>query len=311
MSSSANFVRQSLDLHLFFARIMKEHSFFLQASFTPRDKSLAQQADMFRQNFDKLLADAVALANGVVSNSVLQSGEIVTPYTIQAENATSFLTGVNIPTNITKAETKLVGDGKHCIDPKLEQRVSNLNQRAIELLPALIEFKKKILEDVLRCKLFTFNYPLLIDHIMREAILYLRMIQRIQNHEHINIEKEAYEQEAFWNRIMAEHCLFIRGLLDPTENKLIDAANNFAGEFNKLTKEAINALEKSLPLKGVTAKSLEATKELREFKRQGTEGLLECKIRSIIIPLLGDHVLREANHFLRLLKKYEKTVRAT
>ncbi|NLU54793.1 MAG: DUF2935 domain-containing protein, partial [Firmicutes bacterium] len=24
-------------------------------------------------------------------------------------------------------------------------------------------------------------------------------------------------------------------------------------------------------------------------------------IRSIIVPLLGDHVLREANHFLRIL----------
>ena len=29
------------------------------------------------------------------------------------------------------------------------------------------------------------------------------------------------------------------------------------------------------------------------FKRQGTEGILACKIRSIIIPLLGDHVLRK------------------
>lgn len=37
MLSSMDFVRQSLELHLFFARIMKEHSFFLQAGFTPKD----------------------------------------------------------------------------------------------------------------------------------------------------------------------------------------------------------------------------------------------------------------------------------
>ncbi|MEN6317078.1 MAG: DUF2935 domain-containing protein, partial [Clostridiaceae bacterium] len=29
---------------------------------------------------------------------------------------------------------------------------------------------------------------------------------------------------------------------------------------------------------------------------------LECKVKSIIIPLLGDHVIREASHYLRLLK---------
>lgn len=31
-------------------------------------------------------------------------------------------------------------------------------------------------------------------------------------------------------------------------------------------------------------------------------GLLDCKIRSIVLPLLGDHVVREANHYIRLLK---------
>ncbi len=38
---------------------------------------------------------------------------------------------------------------------------------------------------------------------------------------------------------------------------------------------------------------------------KGTEGLLNCKIKSIILPLLGDHVLREANHYLRLLNNYK------
>ncbi|PKM89224.1 MAG: hypothetical protein CVU87_05780 [Firmicutes bacterium HGW-Firmicutes-12] len=140
---------------------------------------------------------------------------------------------------------------------------------------------------------------------MREAILYLRMVQRIQNREVINLEQEVYEQEAFWNRIMAEHSLFIRGLLDPTEYEFIVTANNFANEFNELTVEAIEALEKTLPLQAVTDESIKATIEIRNFKQQGTQGLLECKIRSIIIPLLGDHVLREANHYLRLLSLFK------
>lgn len=46
--------------------------------------------------------------------------------------------------------------------------------------------------------------------------------------------------------------------------------------------------------------------EISEFKVQVTQGLIECKIKSIIIPLLGDHTLREANHFLRLLKIFKK-----
>lgn len=42
----SEFVRESMELHLFFGRIMKEHSIFLEASFVPKDAALAQQADM-------------------------------------------------------------------------------------------------------------------------------------------------------------------------------------------------------------------------------------------------------------------------
>lgn len=310
MLPGLDFVRQSLELHLFFARIMKEHSLFLMAAFTPRDARLMQQADMYRMEFDRLLADAVSLSDGVVSNSVLQSGEVVTPYTSNAEKATTFFTGIQIPTSITEAELGLSGNGMG-FDPVLAERVANLNKRAIDLTSALIQFKRSLLDAVLACQVYTTNYPLLIEHILREAILYLHMVQRLQTQESIDLAREAYELEAFWNRQMAEHALFIRGLLDPSEHNLIVIANDFAGEFNKLTAEAIKALNKTLPLKKVTEQSLDATRRLRDFKREGTQGILECKIRSIIIPLLGDHVLREANHYLRLLKTFENTVKKT
>lgn len=306
MLSSIHFIRQSLETHLFFARIMKEHSFFLQTGFTPKDSNFARQADGFRMQFDRLLRDVVSLSNGVVSSGVLQSGEVVTPYTLKAETASSFFTGVRIPTEITRAEAGLMSGSSTAVSPLLEQRVSSINQRAIGLVSALIRFKATILSNVLSCRMFTVNYPLLIDHIMREAQLYLRTIQRLQNREKINIEKEALEQEAFWNRIMAEHAKFIRGLLDPTENELIKTANNFGNEFDQLTAEAKAAMDTTVSPAKVTDDSLKATRAIRDFKEQGTQGLLQCKIRSIIIPLLGDHVLREASHYLRLLKIFER-----
>ena len=51
-------------------------------------------------------------------------------------------------------------------------------------------------------------------------------------------------------------------------------------------------LRSSNPL-GLTQKS-------RDFKRAGVQGIETCKIQSIILPLLADHVLREANHYLRM-----------
>ncbi|AJD26567.1 DUF2935 domain-containing protein [Clostridium botulinum] len=307
MLSRREFIRQSLELHLFFGRIMKEHSFFLQIGFTPKDSRLMRQANAFRMEFDRLLADAIYLSNGVVSNSVLQSGEVVTPFTLKAEMASAYFTGVNIPIRLTEAEEGLMGDTSTKVNPMLEEKVSMLNQRAMGLTRALAQFKTKILSDVICCRIFTVNYPLLIDHILREAKFYFQLVRRLQNREEINLEKEAYEQETFWNRIMAEHSKFIRGLLDPTEDELIKTANNFANEFDELTEEAKEAMDNAMAISKVTDDSLKATIEIKKFKAQGTQGLVECKIKSIIIPLLGDHTLREANHYLRLLKIFEKS----
>jgi len=308
MLSTNEFIRQSLELHLFFARIMKEHSFFLQIGFTPKNSRLMEQADMFRMEFDKFLCDVISLSNGVVSPSVLKSGEVVTPYTLNAEMASAYYTGVAIPTSITEAEEELMGAPSMKYDQRLEQRVRRINETGMELVRDLVRFKKKLLSDVLECKVFTVNYPLLIDHILREAKFYFETIQRLQNREEIDLEREAYEQETFWNRIMAEHAKFIRGLLDPTEEELIKTANNFANEFDELLMESKKAMNKSMAIPEITDESLEATMEIRKFKAQGTQGILECKVKSIIIPLLGDHTLREANHYLRLLKIFKKSM---
>ena len=304
MNNNLIFVRQSLELHLFFARIMKEHSFFLQLGFTPRDIEYTQRANEFRMEFDKLLMEVILLSDGVVSNDVLKSGEVITPYTLKAENASAFYTGIDIPSNITEAEANLTSAANDA-SMSLIDKVSKINSRAIPLISRLIHFKTEILNNVLGCKMFTVNYPLLIDHIMREAKLYLNMVIRLERRIFTNLHRDTLEQEAFWNRIMAEHSKFIRGFLDPTEEELFKVANNYGNEFDELTKKALNAMDRTLPIDQITKDSLQATLELRDFKAQATQGLLDCNIKSIIIPLLADHTLREANHYIRLLKMFE------
>ncbi len=306
MLSRFDFIRQSLETHLFFARIMKEHAFFLQIGFTPRDSKFAQRADEMKMAFGELLADVIALSDGVVSSDLLQSGEVITQYTLAAEKATEFYTGVPLGVQLTEAEAGL-GSGNSQVNQGLERSVMILNRRALALLDDIIQFKNNILSNVLECKMFTVNYPLLIEHILREARFYQHLIRRLQSRDEINIQRDAFEQEFFWNQIMAEHSKFIRGLLDPSEEELIKSANDFGNEFDQLTFAAKEAMDMTRPVHiHITDESLRATRELRNFKAQGTEGILECKVKSIIIPLLGDHTLREANHYLRLLKIFNQ-----
>lgn len=149
--------------------------------------------------------------------------------------------------------------------------------------------------------MFTFNYPLLIEHILREARFFMYMLAALCERRNIMSPEDLINQEVFWNRQMAEHAKFIAGLLDPSEETLIDTARMFGKEFDKLTVEAKEATQRTFEIAESTTDSIAAMKRLRDFKIAGTQGLLECKIRSIIVPLLADHVLREANHYLCVL----------
>ncbi|MHB1407455.1 MAG: DUF2935 domain-containing protein [Desulfitobacteriaceae bacterium] len=300
-----DFVRESLELHLFFGRIMKEHSIFLEAGFVGKDSTFAQQADMFKSEFTEVLREAVILANGVVSEETLNSGEWITDKTLRAEQITQELSGIPIESVITTEENRLIPDAG-VNQSQLETQVTALNQKTIGLTNALVQFKTNILEGMLQCKLFTFNFPLLIIHIRREAIFYIKHLERLQRHMVIDFIREAIEEEKFWNRQMAEHALFIRHLLDPTETGLIVKSESLARLFERLEQKVPGAVQNKADIGPLTRETIRATRSIRDFKAAGTEGLLACKIKSLIIPLLADHVLREANHFLRILNRSKR-----
>jgi Domain of unknown function (DUF2935) len=302
MLSRRRYVSLSLELHLFFARIMKEHSLFLEAGFTPKNTKLSKEADDYKVQFEKLLLDVVKLSNGKVRECVLDSGEIFTDYTLSTERKTEYYTGIEINSKITIMESKLEGKDNTEFDAKIISCVKRLNTRAIKLLDGLIDLKTRVLNGMLSCKLFTVNYPLLIEHIIREANLYRSYIYAIENNEDIETEN-IRDTELFWDQIMMEHALFIRGLLDPSEDELVNTSNNFAKEYADLIEKANNMTYATMST--ITDETLMETIKLRDFKKAGTEGIDACKIKSIILPLLADHVLREANHYIRLLKKCE------
>ncbi|MDA8227565.1 MAG: DUF2935 domain-containing protein [Desulfitobacterium hafniense] len=304
MLTNQEYVRQSLELNLFFMRIMKEHSFFMEAAFPPINQSLAQQADCFKEEFSGLLAETIMLANGIISQEVLNSGELITKFTIDSERASEYYSGVKIDTEITRMEFSLGSNYNPPVNVMLVEQVSALNQRAIIAATALAEYKSGLLQDILSCKIYTFNYPLLIDHILREARFYLKMLNSLQMRQKANIIRDIIDQQVFWDQIMAEHSKFIRGLLDPTEAALFDTANRYGKEFDELMQKAITMTEQTTILPRLSAETFKATLGLRDFKAAGTEGILQCKIRSVILPLLGDHVIREANHYLRLLSTF-------
>lgn len=295
-----NYVTLSLELNLFFLRIMKEHSLFLEAGFLAKNETFMKRSRWFREQFEELLEETTGISNGAVGQSLLESGEVVTNYTKAAEEKTSRLTGIPIDTGITAAQERLKGRENLRFNSLMQRKVRGINQRAIRLVRGLIELKEDALRAIKNCEIFAFQYPLLIEHILREAKLYGSFLMELEHRG--TISKTCMRTtEIFWNQIMMEHAWFIRGLLDPCEGTLIDTADGFADEFCCLLEEAKE--KDCASIETLADKTIAQTRWYQEFKTAGTQGILKCEIQSMILPLLADHVLREANHYLRLLEE--------
>lgn len=294
-----NFIALSIETHLFFARIMREHALFLEAGFPCKEEGWIQKSDWFREQFENLLRDTLVLGNGRVHSCVIHSHELVTQFTIPAERKTAHLSGIPIDSTLSEQTLRLCSREGLSINRDFFRKVQELNQRSLKLLNGLISFKEQLLAAVNNCAVFNSNYPLLISHILREAKLYRATVEDLMNNRRVSFQS-LFETETFWNQIMMEHALFIRGLLDPCEEELIDTADEFASDYRRLLELAQR--QDCRAAGELTRKSLEETLKYRDFKTAGAEGILDCKISSVILPLLADHVLREANHYLRLLE---------
>ncbi len=302
MIDNQKYVILSLELHLFFSRIMKEHALFLEAGFTNKNYNLAMEADHYKKQFEDLLSYTVSASNGIIRPDILYSEELVTTLTSVAEQKTEEFTGIEINKDITTRELNLQSGVNPQVGQDLVNYVAQLNSDAIRLLDGLINFKERVLDGVLSCTIFTSNYPLLLEHIIHEANLYRSYVVDLENK--IDIEsKNAKEIELFWDHIMMEHALFMRGLLDPSEGELINTSNDFAIKFNELIEKTNEMTDSNI--KNITEETLNETVEFKDFKEAGASGIEQCKIKSIILPLLADHVLREANHYIRILESYK------
>jgi hypothetical protein len=291
-----------MELNLFFLRILKEHTLFMQLSFTPRDKELADRAAELRTKLEDLMQQAITLSKGFITEAVMSSGELFTPYTEEAERQTQYFTGVPVNMQITRDEYDL--GGGMTPPPGILPQVSTLNRNALALAQQMLQFNQSVADDVMACRVVTNIYPSQLEHLVHEVQNYIAMLTKLISGTEEMAPREFALQQAFWNEIMHEHAEYIEGMLDPKESALKAQAAAFGREFARLVQQAQTAEQRLQILPQVTMRSEAATERIQRFKADGTKGILSCQIRSIINPLLSDHVLREANYYLRMLREY-------
>ncbi len=307
LASGISLSAVSIHINLFFLRIMMEHSIFLQAGFTPKDKELAATADGFKNRYALLLKQAVALANGILSESALGSQQYVTPFTLDAERKTTFFTGISIDTSIT-AQQKSIRPEQGVAQDHTDEKAKDLSRAALRLTEQLADFKKRLLLDVTKCKMYTANYSMEIHHMWEEADKYIRMLEELETGKNVMNLNTLKDNEMFFAHIMSDHSRFTANRLDPYEMNLIQNSLHYAEEFDTLFSAAKSTQQQQNPIPALTGQMLDATLRLQDFQIQTTRGIMDCSIQSLILPLRSDHHMRETYFFIWLLQMAQKSI---
>lgn len=311
MISDEQYVKLSLELNLFFLRIVKEHNVIAGASLPPKYAPILMQIIVVNKKLHALLSKTISLSQGKISKEAMNSSTFITSFTLSAEKTTSYLTGVPINTSITAKEINLGYRNYYSELFNITTSISMLNKAILALVNFVINFQAGLLNRILSCKAFSYTYPSNIDHVIKEERAYVNMLNMLEKRQDQNTTtpQSIIKQEIFWNDIMEDHAEFIRGYLDPSETALFNTANNFAQRFSNI-EAATNALTTNPNnLDNITKDIYALVTEFRNFKSKATEGLLSCKIKAIMAPLLADHVTREANYYLKVLRSNNASAR--
>ncbi|WP_338470811.1 DUF2935 domain-containing protein [Niallia sp. XMNu-256] len=225
----------------------------------------------------------------------------------------------------TYEQTQLIAEAKQFItlferiEEKLEilnagsdiRQVQAFNNEVYQAAVAIWSYKRKVLVLSLRCEIRSNNYPLLVDHISREAAYFANRLKDLNEGKLAYQPDTIIQENVFFLRIMADHAKFIGHLLDPSERKLVEQSREFSHDFDQLVFQAVD-LDSMRPqsetrplLDQFLNQNRVSVASLRDFKKTARDLIEACRIKSNIHPLLADHTFREAERFIEIIDLFE------
>lgn len=197
------------------------------------------------------------------------------------------------------------------------RQVQAYNAEVYQAAVSIWSYKRKVLGLTLRCEIRTNNFPLLVDHISREAAYFANRLKELNEGTLAPKPEAIIEENVFFLKIMADHAKFIGHLLDPSERKLVEQAREFSHDFDQLVFQAVDlgSMRPQSETKPILSQFLNQNKvsvaTLRDFKKTARELIEACRIKSNIHPLLADHTFREAERFLEIIDLFEASLKRT
>ena len=305
MLTEEEFYKESIDTNLYYLRTLRNFCINIELSFYGDNPYKSRAALLARRSQD-LGREIVTLTNGKVPTKGIDYQIYYTEYTLPIERLTEKLFGINLATDITEMELKLIPTDTFDINDEIIKSMTSMNERAVDIANEFIMLAREIRGEMTSNNLFSYSYPTMYNFMIITIELYIGELNRLKE----MIKKDpiiALDTEYGYNITAYEITSFLRGLIDPNATQYIEVLNNILNEIYPQLLEDYN----SLPLspenqQNLTERSIAVIRRIRLLITDMLKDLLAAKLYFIIEPLAIDNFYRNINYFLYALDANNK-----
>ena len=306
MLDNKQIYEQSLVNHLYFAGTIRSFCTIIGLTFFKNNQDYIDLAVELGYRATDIVNKTISYMNKEIANAVLENNVYITEYSKQLAQLTEKLFDINLEIVVDKDEKLLSSKGIVSFNSERMERINDLNKDSLILINDFKNFCQEIKKKLDTQDLFSYLYPDFFNYMYDEISVYGRDIERILSK---NDYTDFYlsEYNYYFNNLLQESALYIRGFLDTIHQDIFDMASFYIDAFNNLIERYLKG-EDSLLLGNDTEKLV---LEYKTFVSKVIDGLLNSELHFITPPIVLDNFLTDINVYLFILKyarKIDKTV---
>ena len=286
---------ESLANHIFFASSIRSFCTSIGLTFFKNNQDYIDRAITFGYRATDIINKTIFYMDKELANNIIKNDVYITPYTKELALLTEKLFDINLLISIDEDMELLKSRGNIEFNNDNLKKIEKLNNEALSLISDFKGFCSEIKTKMDNGELFSYLYPDFFNYMYDEISVYGRDIERInskKDYSKFYLDEFAY----YFNELLRESALYIRGFLDTKYQDIFDMASFYINAFSNLS---LNYLKNKDDL---TIETEKLVTNYKQFITDIIEKLLKAKIYFIIPPITLDNFLTCTNVYLFLIK---------
>ena len=289
---------ESLVNHLYFAGSIRSFCSSIGLTFFKNNQDYIDRAIALGYRATDIINEAIVLMDKELASKVLESDVYITPYTKELDLLTQKLFNISLLIQIDKDIQILKSRETVSFNEDYIKKIADLNNKSIGLINDFKDFCQEIKIKLDSQELFSYLYPDFFNYMYDEISVYGRDIERIMSKKDYT-EFYLNEFTYYFNELLRESALYIRGFLDTVDQDIFDMASFYVNAFANLTEKY---LKKSNTNANLNLETERLVTNYKKFISETIEKLLKSKTYFITPPITLDNFLTNVNVYLYILK---------